>query len=152
MDNFTMVLQTVWRPAQKNSGRLHQPPPLARVNHMQFVFGSNPLQLFACQPHESLVTVHCAFGTPRYLMTCIGYNNNLTPTSQVTLLGPFVYWRITACMFYHRYMNDLISRKKEWSIAFRSGIVMCGNNTNKYAESTMYILKDMVLNKYVSLA
>ena len=29
MENFSTILQTVWRPAQKNSwgGGLHQPPP-----------------------------------------------------------------------------------------------------------------------------
>ena len=47
-----------------------------------------------------------------------------------------------------RYMEDLIRRKKEWAVAFRSGLVTHGNHTNNYAESTMCILKDVVLNRY----
>ena len=40
MENFSTILQTVWRPAQKNSGGLHHPPPppdRARVKEREII-------------------------------------------------------------------------------------------------------------------
>ena len=47
-----------------------------------------------------------------------------------------------------RYLDDLVARREEWAIAFRSGVLLRGHHTNNFAESTMGIIKDVVLDRY----
>ncbi|KAF0295676.1 hypothetical protein FJT64_006855 [Amphibalanus amphitrite] len=46
-----------------------------------------------------------------------------------------------------RYMEGLIERRAEWAIAYRQGSALRGNHTNNYAEATMCIIKDIVMNR-----
>ena len=51
--------------------------------------------------------------------------------------------------FLYRYVEDFMKRRAEWSLAFRSGEVLRGHHTNNFAEATMCVIKDIVLNRCV---
>ncbi|XP_050703227.1 uncharacterized protein LOC126988878 [Eriocheir sinensis] len=48
---------------------------------------------------------------------------------------------------YMRYLAKLIERKEEWSTVYRAGFLLRGHHTNNFAESTMCIIKDIILNR-----
>ncbi|XP_066958964.1 uncharacterized protein [Macrobrachium rosenbergii] len=60
----------------------------------------------------------------------------------LTRWAVFVYFT----MFF-RYVTNLIQRKEEWCILYRAGRLLRGNQTNNYAEATMCIIKDIILNR-----
>ena len=62
-------------------------------------------------------------------------------------LVPVLYFRHA---FLSSYLEGLVERRTEWAIAFRQGAALRGNHTNNYAEATMNIIKDIVLNRQVS--
>ncbi|KAK3881742.1 hypothetical protein Pcinc_013825 [Petrolisthes cinctipes] len=48
---------------------------------------------------------------------------------------------------YIRYLTTLIQRKAEWSTMYRPEFPLCGHQTNNFAESTVCIIKDIILNR-----
>lgn len=46
-----------------------------------------------------------------------------------------------------KHLTSLWSRREEWCLAYRSGILTRGNNTNNYCESSIRIFKDVVLQR-----
>ncbi|KAK4300177.1 hypothetical protein Pmani_027605 [Petrolisthes manimaculis] len=48
---------------------------------------------------------------------------------------------------YIRYLTTLIQRKAEWSTMYRAEFLLCGHQTNNFAESTVCIIKDIILNR-----
>lgn len=52
---------------------------------------------------------------------------------------------------YSSYLGSLIERSDEWAIAFRAGALLRGHHTNNFCEATMCIIKDVVLNRLVSM-
>ncbi|XP_043240097.1 uncharacterized protein LOC122390827 [Amphibalanus amphitrite] len=52
-----------------------------------------------------------------------------------------------SCDSFTRYMEELVERRAEWALAFRSGEVLRGHHTNNFAEATMCVIKDIVLNR-----
>ncbi|XP_064117882.1 LOW QUALITY PROTEIN: uncharacterized protein LOC135223348 [Macrobrachium nipponense] len=45
------------------------------------------------------------------------------------------------------YVASLVERKEDWAIAFRAGTLLRGHHTNNFCESTMCIIKDIVLSR-----
>ena len=52
---------------------------------------------------------------------------------------------------YSSYLDSLIERRDEWAISFRTGALLRGHHTNNFCEATMCIIKDIVLNRWVSM-
>ncbi|XP_050724616.1 uncharacterized protein LOC127002576 [Eriocheir sinensis] len=48
---------------------------------------------------------------------------------------------------YCSYLSKLFERRHEWSIWARKGFFLRGHNTNNFAESTICIVKDVILNR-----
>lgn len=46
-----------------------------------------------------------------------------------------------------KYMEEYWKRKQEWCLSFRAGFFTRGNNTNNYAESSIRIFKDVILER-----
>lgn len=46
------------------------------------------------------------------------------------------------------HLSSLVQRKEEWAIAFRAGAMLRGHHTNSFCETTICIIKDVVLNRY----
>lgn len=48
-------------------------------------------------------------------------------------------------------MTKLMEKKEDWSIMYRAGYLVRGHQTNNFAEATMCIIKDIILNRLVEL-